>query len=123
MNRIIITAFLVLLGIELNAQTSYQLSYMEVYKNNKIISKGALDVDELVIDENGKKISIIPPEYKPQIFKIIKKTTQDDEIIYHCEMINPNGIIQINLILNKFYKYLKCIGEGESGDYIKYYFK
>jgi len=123
MNRLFVTAFLFLLGMELNAQT-YQLSFMEVYRNNQIISKGALDVDKLVIDENVKKISIIPsPDFKTQIFKIIRRTTQDDEVIYYCEMINPNGVVQITLILDKFYKFLVCIGEGESGNYVKYYFK
>jgi hypothetical protein len=99
---------------------------MEVYKNNTIISKGELDVDKLIIDENQSRISIVPPpENKTQIFKILSKTKKGDEIVYNCEMKNPNGIVHVELTLDTFYKYLICVGESEkvNGNYVKYYFK
>lgn len=123
MKHLILTLFLILIGIQLHAQITYDLNYMEVYEDNHIISKGKLDADKLVIDETGKRISIIPPgEFKTQIFKILKKTVRDDEFTYYCEMKNAYGSVNINLILNKFYKYLICIGGDDPGDYVKYYF-
>ncbi len=117
---------LCLLVTNVKSQTVYQLNFMEVYKNNTIISKGELDVDKLIIDENQSRISIVPPpENKTQIFKILSKTKKGDEIVYNCEMKNPNGIVHVELTLDTFYKYLICVGESEkvNGNYVKYYFK
>lgn len=116
--------FLSLFGMIAKSQVTYQLNYLEVYENNKIISKGEIDNDKLVINEIEKRISIIPQgEYKTQIFKIVSKAKHEDEITYSCEMMNPNGLVQVELVLNTFYKFLKCTGEGDIGNYIKYYFK
>jgi hypothetical protein len=112
------------ISINMNSQTTYQLNFMEVYRNNQIISKGAIDEDKLIIDENGKKISIVPVSgYKTQIFRILNKTSQDDDTNYFCEMRNPQGTVQLNLFLNKFYKYLKCVDLRDPSSYVKYYFK
>jgi hypothetical protein len=125
MKKLIFTLMLSLIISNLKSQTVYQLNFVENYKNNVISSDGPLSDDtKLIINEYQKKITIIGPQgYKTQIFKILRKVTKTNEIAYYCEFENPNGTVQITLILDTFYRSLKCLSENNINDYVKYYLK
>jgi len=127
MKRLFFASLMVLtITATVKSQVVYKLNYLEMYQDDKVVSTSKLDVsqEKLIIDEDNNKITIVPiAGYKTQIFKILKKTKTDDTVKYYCEFKNPNGTANINLELDVFYRYLKCIGVGESGNYLKYYFE
>ena len=121
-------AFLLLLcsaTINLKSQDTYIINYIEIYENNEV-SYGDSRIyggDRIIIDKKNNRITLALASEKQEIFRILKSKPIDDEILYSCETKTENGLIEVDVFYDEFYKYFKFIRKGESGNFVKYYFR